>query len=605
MVRIRILVLLTFLTLGAAAMPALSQDSDSRKAKRERKREEKGKLKKEKKGKKKGAETAATTPAELSAKEQEAATALFLDGVRLAMLEDYPKALEYFQQAYKLNPKNAAINFKIAEMFLNIRKESEAMPYAQAALELDPENSYYYLLLGQLYANAQKFTEAIAVYTRLVDKFPDDETFYLNLADLYLAQNKVADAVRIYDKAEKQFGEQEQIIFRKQQLYLKQNNLEKALEEGQKLINNHPDDSRYALAQAQVLGSNNRPDEAIALLKRVLNSDAPDDPDVHLLLSDLYRQKGLKEESRAELKVAFSNKTLNIDDKIRILVSLMQQLPNPDVEPTATELAGLVVKAHPTEAKAYAVSGDIQALIGNKKQARDLYSKSLKYDRSHFQVWQQLIILDAELGQNDSLLAHTEKATDLFPNQAVVWFYNGTAHLLKKNYSKAAKALEYGKKLTADTPEMQTQFNLQLGDAYNSMKQYDKSNAAYEAVLAVDPTNQHVLNNYSYFLSLREQNLPKAKEMAEKLVALAPAESTYLDTYAWVLYKMKDYENAKKYLEKALETSKDGTVIEHYGDVLFRLGQKDAALDQWQKAKKSGEASDLIDKKIRDKKLYE
>ena len=68
---------------------------------------------------------------------------------------------------------------------------------------------------------------------------------------------------------------------------------------------------------------------------------------------------------------------------------------------------------------------------------------------------------------------------------------------------------------------------------------------------------------------------------------------------------MKDYQNAKVNLEKALQTSKDGTVIEHYGDVLFRLGQKAEALEQWQKAKKTGDASELIDKKIRDKKLYE
>src|SRR5690606_7922703 len=168
-----------------------------------------------------------------------------------------------------------------------------------------------------------------------------------------------------------------------------------------------------------------------------------------------------------------------------------------------------------------------------------------------------------------------------------------------------AKALEFGKKLTAGVPELETQFNLQLGDAYNSLKQYEKSNKAYEAVLETDPSNVHVLNNYSYFLSVRNQDLPKAREMAEKLVKIAPEESTYLDTYAWVLYKMKDYETAKTYLEKALQTTQDGTVIEHYGDVLFQLGNKEEALAQWQKAKKAGGASDLIDKKIRDKKLYE
>ena len=120
MFRLRILLLISFLTLGAATMPVFSQDSESRKAKRERKREEKEKLKKEKRERKKG-KSSETPAAELTEKEKEVSTALFLDGVRNAMLEDYPKALEFFQQAYKMNPKNAASNVKIAEVYLNIR----------------------------------------------------------------------------------------------------------------------------------------------------------------------------------------------------------------------------------------------------------------------------------------------------------------------------------------------------------------------------------------------------------------------------------------------------------------------------------------------------
>ncbi|KAA9340990.1 tetratricopeptide repeat protein [Adhaeribacter soli] len=602
MFRSRFFLPLSFLLLSAVAQPAFSQDNDSKKTKKERKAERKAAKAEQKRAKKGG--TVALPPV-LDAKQREISESYFLDGVKYAMLDDYPKALESFQKAHAINPKNAAVNFKIAEMYLNIRKEDQALPFAKAALDLETGNPYYYLLLGQLYAGRQQYAEAISVFNKLVAKFPEEEGYYLNLTELYLAQNKPDEALKTLEKAEQKFGPQDELLLKKQQLYLKQNNLVKALEEGQKLINNNPEEPRFVLAQAQVLASNNRPDDAIALLNRLLQSPVPDNPQVHLLLADLYQQKKQPQLAEKELKTAFSNSGLDIDAKIRILLGYIQQLPNKTLEPNALELAALTVKAHPSDAKAYAVSGDIQAIVGQKKEARDNYLKSLRYDKAHFQVWQQVILLDAELNQTDSLLAHTEKATDLFPNQAVVWFYNGTAHLLKKNFSKAAKALEFGKKLAADSPEMLAQFNLQLGDAYHSLKQYDKSNAAYEAVLAVDPNNIHVLNNYSYFLSVRNQNLQKAKEMAEKLIAVAPEESTYLDTYAWVLYKMKDYENARKYLEKALQTSKDATIVEHYGDVLFQLGQKEEAVAQWQKAKKIGDASDLIDKKIRDKKLYE
>ena len=187
----------------------------------------------------------------------------------------------------------------------------------------------------------------------------------------------------------------------------------------------------------------------------------------------------------------------------------------------------------------------------------------------------------------------------------MLWFYNGTAHLIKKNNAKAVKSLEYGKKLAADNAELQNQFNMQLGDTYQSMKEYAKSEAAYESVLALDPNNAHVLNNYSYYLSLRNTNLEKAKNMADRLVKQNPKDATYLDTYAWVLYKLKDYQGAKKHLEAAVALKKDADILEHYGDVLYQLGDKDEAVQQWLKAKQAGAGSEFIDRKIKEKKLYE
>jgi tetratricopeptide (TPR) repeat protein len=144
-----------------------------------------------------------------------------------------------------------------------------------------------------------------------------------------------------------------------------------------------------------------------------------------------------------------------------------------------------------------------------------------------------------------------------------------------------------------------------LGDTYNELKQYPESEEAYETVLEVDPNNDHVLNNYSYFLSLRKENLEKAKRMSTRLVKNNPDNPTFLDTHAWVLYMLGDYKEAKKFLEQALKKDASGTIIEHYGDVLFKLGDIENAVKQWNRAKGMDDTSDLIDKKIADRKLYE
>jgi Tfp pilus assembly protein PilF len=125
--------------------------------------------------------------------------------------------------------------------------------------------------------------------------------------------------------------------------------------------------------------------------------------------------------------------------------------------------------------------------------------------------------------------------------------------------------------------------------------------------LVFDPSNAYVLNNYSYFLSLRGEKLDEAGKMAEQANILSPNTASYEDTYGWVLYKSGKYSDAKDWLGKALKDggAEDGTVLEHYGDILFKLNDIDGAVQYWMKAKTKNVESDTIDKKIAERKLYE
>lgn len=561
--------------------------------------------KKKEKAKREGAAVVVAAPSpKPSEQEQQISEGLFLDGLKYFMLEDYEQALKLFQKAHTLTPANAALNYKISETNLMLQKAVAAVPYAQAAIAQDPKNTYYYLLLAQLYAEQKQYTEAAQTYNDLLRNVPGTEQYLFNLADLYISQSRFEDALKTYERVEKQFGPLEQVSINRQQIYMRQKNVTKALAEGEKLIATNPTEIRYFLAQAELYNASQQPDQAIQTLQRALRLE-PENPFAHLMLSDLNRQKGNLQESERQVKKAFKSRELDIDTKVRILVDFIRQLPNPELENVALELVKLTTEAHPEEAKAFAVAGDLQSIAGKKDLARNNYLKAVKLDDSHFKIWQQIVLLDAELSQSDSLVIHSEQALELFPNQAVFWFYNGTGHLIGKKFEKAVKSLEHGKRLSASEPELAMQFNIQLGDSYNSLKNYSKSDEAYEAVLAVDANNDHVLNNYSYFLSMRNEKLGKAKDMASRLVKKHPNNPTYLDTYAWVLYKLEDYNAALKYLEEAIALSDDATIVEHYGDVLFKIGKKDDAVKQWQKAKIKGEASAFIDQKIKEKKLYE
>ncbi len=528
----------------------------------------------------------------------------FTEGMKYFVLENYTKAADYFQKSLEINNENAGANYAIAQAMSKTNGFANGIPYAEKAVKLTATNKYYTTLLAELYLRDKKMPQAIKTYQELTKLTPTDPQPYLELANLYIQQNKFDDAIKAYDQIEKQLGITEEVSRQKQEIYLKTNQVEQAISEGKKLVAAFPNDVRYTLLLAEIYTIHKRTDDAVPLLQKIA-SGTEASPQARLRLSDIYRRQGKIQEADHEIEQAFANSTLDASVKVQILVNYIQLQRDEASRKTALKLANLIIQAHPSDAKAYAVYGDLLALSDQKENARNNYLKAARLDNSIYEVWTSLLHLDADLNQLDSLIKHSDRALEYFPNQGEIWYFNGYGYLLKKNYQKAVDALEEGKRLAIGNPKLLTDYNIMLGDAYHGNGEYARSDAAYEAVLADDPNNASALNNYSYYLSLRKQNLEKAKEMGKRLVEKNPTNASYLDTYAWVLYMLKEYKEARKYLEIASKDTNNGTILEHYGDVLYKMNETELAVEMWMKAKKAGETTETLDKKIAQRKLVE
>ena len=222
-------------------------------------------------------------------------------------------------------------------------------------------------------------------------------------------------------------------------------------------------------------------------------------------------------------------------------------------------------------------------------------------------VWTQILFIDVEESNYDSLIVYSEKAILYYPTEPLYYYFYGVSNSFFKNHIEAKNSLESGIEYVFDNDALYNEFQTSLADTYNSLSLYQKSDSLYEQALLRNPDNAIVLNNYSYYLSLRKYNLREAEQMSKRCNELEPNNGTYQDTYAWVLYWLEDYENARVWLEKALKNGgdKSAVIIEHYGDVLFKLGFKKEAVNQWIKAKSTGIGSELLDKKIENEKLFE
>lgn len=529
--------------------------------------------------------------------------AVIVEAEKQLILENYAKALENFTTALEMNSRSAAVHFKVAEVLAKSDEGQKAIRYNLKAVELAPKNKYYQLSLARLYQKVGFFIDASKTYEKLLEQYPADETALYDLAELYQNLGKVDEMFATFDKIEKELGVKVEIVRERQRILMKQGNMDGVIAEYNKLIDAYPKESIYKVELIDFLIQNKRLDEAEIAIKSYEENETASSR-ITILKSELAWRKGNHDEAFDLLNSAFQNGAIDFETKFQILSNYLSLVRDKEKRAKLNEVAITLADENKDQYKIQALVGDLLYQEGKKEQAVGYYLKAVRLSPANFSVWQNIINLEAELNQYDSVLVHSEEALEYFPNQAMLYYFAGTGYLIKNDYKKSIRSLEQGKRYTID-PDLLTVFYGQLGDAYNSLQDHTKSDQSYEKALENKPSNDHVLNNYSYFLSLRKVNLDKALELSTKLISMHPDNPTYLDTHGWVLYVNGKFEESREFLEKAVALDEDGTVIEHYGDVLYQLGDIEGAITQWEKAKSVGGASDHIDKKITDKKLYE
>jgi len=540
---------------------------------------------------------------------------IFTEGEKFYILEDYAKALFYFQQVLEYSPSNATVFYKIAEVYLKGSKEEDLIQAAQnieSALRLEKKNKYFYLLAAQIYVAQHQFGKAAQSLQTMMKEISGSEEHLYELASIYLQDNQLDDALNTYNQAEGALGVTELSSFQKQRIYLIKGKLNEAIAEGEKLIRAYPDEERYVMGLAETLAQHGRAAIGINYLEKFI-ADRPDAGSSKMLLAGLYRESGQEQKSREYVLSIFDDPQIEVSSKVLMLgtynAALSQnkskKVNDPDLETFVEILFKKLELIYPRDADVHLVGGDLYLMLEKNEEARNEYSKAVHYGASSLEAWQNLLFLETQAGLSDSVIVHAEQGLELFPNQGMIYYFNGVAHLRKKNYRDAVQTLEQSRKLSTNNPNLLGEVCSMLGDAYNATKENEKSDKAYEDALTINPNNEYVLNNYSYYLAMRKVNLEKAERMSSLLIKNHPDNVSYLDTYAWVLYQESKYKEAKRAIEKVFPLGKPNAIhYEHYGDILYQLGDIDEAVEQWQKAKSLNGNSEVLNKKITNRKIY-
>ena len=527
----------------------------------------------------------------------------FIEGEKELILENFTKAYDLFLLAEEMDPTNAAIQFKLSQVLQKNGELEKALIYISSAIDLAEGNKFYWLEKGEILKGLNRPEQAAEVYVEMMKKIPGTEEYLYDLASIYHFLGDWNEALTRYNEIEEHFGISHALLREKQKIHLQRSDMSSLIGDWDKLLIKNPNDEGLILELCNILISNNMTEEAEARLEDLRNR-FPENVTAYLQLSEIARKRGDVSKALALLEVPISNSTVEVFPKIQTLNHYVTLNDNNQFTDVLSQRVAQMVVAHPESYQALAYAGDFYLGQQESERALSFYLQAVEISPANFSVWQNIVNLEAEAGQVDSLEVHSAEAIEYFPNQPIFYYFNGFANYMIQDYRKASRTLEQGKKYTSD-PGLLAIFYGQLGDVYHSTDNHNKSDQSYEDALKNDPNNDHVLNNYSYYLSERKTNLEKAAKMSTKLIELFPENGTYLDTHGWVLYVLGEYEEAEKYLKRAMGLIDDGTIVEHYGDVQFKLGKVEEAVIHWKKALELGGTSDQIDKKIEDRKIYE
>ncbi|MBC9910487.1 tetratricopeptide repeat protein [Chitinophaga varians] len=539
---------------------------------------------------------------------EQRADSLFFAAQRSKMLGDFRTAITQYSDYLRLNKNNPTAYYELARLFMEVQNPGYALGFARRAASMDPENHWFQITLADAFAINEQFDSAAAVFEKLTARYPESEDYLYNKAMFLAKANKPASALAVFSQLEKKTGVVEEVIYQKQRLLLKMSQVDAAAAEIRKLIDTNPLELRYYFLLAEVYDANDRTAEATAIYNDVLRKD-PDNARALLGLATYAKKRNDKAGYWAFLTRAFANPTYSIDEKVAYVYPYLQMMQlDSTKEEEGLELTSLIVNAHPREAKAYALRGDMYSQADMLDSAQQNYAKALSLDSSRFSVWYQLMWIYSRKEDPNALLALSNTVTDKFPKEFMGYYFKGVASFLLQQYPAAIgalnKALEIGngeKKFMADVQSL-------LGDAYHATGQHQQSDSSYEKALLLRPDDALVLNNYSYYLSLRGENLEHAAEMSKRSLDLEPESPTYMDTYAWILFRQDKFEDARHWIEKALqfpEAQQNPNVLEHYGDILFNLKDVTKAVEYWQKAKDKGATSVGLVRKIAEKKYIQ
>jgi tetratricopeptide (TPR) repeat protein len=520
----------------------------------------------------------------------------FTEATKQKIFGNTRQAASLFHKCLEAKPYSSAAHYQLGDLYLKMGNPRLAIRYSKNAIELDKENYWYHQQLVRTYQTAGYADSALMAYNRIIEIFPGNENYLLSLALLYAENEKYNESIKIFKQIEKIKGPNPKVAMQMHELYYQQGKKEKALAVLKEYLKLLPGNKDLILMHAVTLGDNGEKESAKKEFQKYIDIFGID-KEVYLTYYNFLIQNGNID---GVIDLMYNHlPSENIADEI-ILQSFLVFLEN---DPTREQIFEILNLFETLEEKKdlgtryKTIKADYLIKVNNLTEAASLLEEVVEVEKKNPVIWEQLILIYSNIHKWQKVYTLAGEALLYFPGESNFYHLQGYAFTRAEKYEKGIVSLETGLDNCIGKCNKEKFYKL-LAESYYQVGNFKQSFYYFEEILKNNPDDVQAMNNYSYYLAETGNDLNKAKKLSRSALQYNPDHYPFLDTYAWILYKEREFKKAKDYAESALKNGGHGDVevLYHYGMILLENREKKNANLIFEKALSLG----IDDNKIRE-----
>jgi tetratricopeptide (TPR) repeat protein len=506
-------------------------------------------------------------------------------------------AFDLLTHCVEIDSTRSEAYYYLARYYDFLKNKDKALAYSEKAVQLEPDNVTYLETLANTYIGRRQYDKAIDAMEHIYSKNSEREDVLSLLVQLYEQQQDYEGAIRTLTRLETMEGKSERLSMAKSELYTRKGDKKAAINEMKQLADQYPNDQNYRCLYGTTLYLNGQQKKAVAIYNDILKIE-PDNRSAQMALLSHYNEIGDSVQARQWLDRMLMNKNATTQDRVLLLRQVIGESERNGGDSTQVlRLFHRVLNLPQADADLAIFCATYMNL---KKMPNDSISpileRALALEPANAAARLQLVSYAWQAEDRDRVIALCQDARQYNPDEMAFYYYQGIAYFQKDQLDQALNAFQNGiGVITAQSdPAIVSDFYAVMGDILHQKGQAREAFVAYDSCLVWKEDNIGCLNNYAYYLSELGEQLDKAEQMSYRTIKAEPKNSTYLDTYAWILFMQKRYSEAKIYIDQTLQydTDTSAVLLEHAGDIYYQAGDAAQALEYWRQALEQAEKDD-------------